>query len=343
MIWMSSIISETSTMRRSGLTIFSAVAALCILVVTVEEVGSQPAYPDRPVRIISGLLAGTSGDVAGRLLAEKLTQVLGQPFVFENRPGANGQIAARAVKAAKPDGSTLLLTASSTMVTASLTNASVGYDSQSDFTAIAQVVAAPLFLAVSADLGVNTTREFVAYAKSHPGTLSYGSVGRGSVHHFQAEAFNLAAGIDMTHIPYAASNMGNMVGDLIANRLQVLFIAYTSVPAAVASGRVKVLGVFSERRIALMPDLPTVDEEVAGLRVVPSWFGLFGSAGLDSEITATLEKSTQGVVNDPSVRQRLNELGLVPLGGSGTAMANEIRMQHERMATLARKMGVRPE
>jgi len=150
------------------------------------------SYPDKPIHIISGTQVGTSGDLAGRMLAQKLTAQLGQPVVFESRPGANGQIAANYLKTLPPDGTNILYTASSTVVTGPLMSRNVGFDTFKDFTPISQAVGAPLYLVANSELGVDTTAGLVEYAKKNPGQLNYGSVGRGSVFHFQGEAMKVA-------------------------------------------------------------------------------------------------------------------------------------------------------
>jgi tripartite-type tricarboxylate transporter receptor subunit TctC len=301
------------------------------------------SYPDRPVRIVSGLLAGTSGDIAGRLLAQKLTSQMRQTVVFENRPGANGQIAAKALKQSEPDGYNLFFTASSTMVTTPLISASAGFDVFTDFTAITQAAAAPLYLLVNSEIGVSNTQELIQYARRNPGKLSYGSVGRGSVFHFQGEAMKMAAGIDMVHVPYAASNMPNIVGDLLANRLQVFFPAYPAVLAALPTGKIKLLGVFSDQKLPRNADLPLVNEAIPGLATVPSWFGLFGPAGLDRAIVARLEVEVRNALQDPEVTRKLEDIGMIPLGSTPSEMTAQLTRQVREMTRLAGQIGIRPE
>jgi len=318
----------------------SSVGAL--LLATVISAQGQ-TYPDRPVRIVSGLLTGTSGDIAGRMLADKLTAQMRQPFIFENRPGANGQIAAKALKLQSPEGYNLLFTASSTMVTAPLTAASVGFDVFTDFAPITQAVAAPLYLLVNSELGVSTVQELLQYAKQNPGKLNYGSVGRGSVFHFQGDAMKVAAGIDMVHVPYAASSMSNIVADLLANRLQVFFPAYPAVRSALSTGKVKLLGVFAEQRLQQHPDLPTVKEAIPGLTIVPSWFGLFGPIGLNDSVIKRIELEVRIALRDPELVRKLEEGGMVPLGSSATEMTSQLARQMNEMKRVADQIGIRPE
>jgi tripartite-type tricarboxylate transporter receptor subunit TctC len=312
------------------------------IVLSAPRSGQSQEYPDRSVRILTGLLVGTSGDVAGRMLANKLTTQMRQTFVFENRPGANGQVAARAFRQSPPDGYNLFFTASSTMVTTPLINASVGFDVFKDFSPITQVVAAPLFLLVNSQLGISTVEELIQYAKKNPGKLNYGSVGRGSVFHFQGEAMKVAAGIDMVHVPYSA-NMSQIMTDLMENRLQVFFPAYPAVPAALATVKVKLVSVFADRRLQLHPDLPAVREAIPRLTIVPSWFGLFGPNGLNTTLAARIGAEVRTAVEDPEIARRLNEIGMIPLASTPTEMEQQLIRQIREMKQLADKVGIQPQ
>jgi tripartite-type tricarboxylate transporter receptor subunit TctC len=315
--------------------------ALALLV--FPAISNAQSYPDRPVRIISGLIAGTSGDTAGRMLAEKLTIQMRRPVVFENRPGANGQIAARAIKQLEPDGYNLLFTASSTVVTAPLINASAGFDVFKDFVPITQAVAAPLYLAVSSETGIGSTKELVDHARRNPGKLNYGSVGRGSVFHFQGEAMNTVAGLNIIHVPYAASNMSNIVGDLMANRLQVFFPAYSTIVGILPLKKITLLGIFADQRQQQRPELATVRETIPGLTTVPSWFGLFGPAGLNPSIVARLETEVQTALRDADVVRKLENLGMVPIGSTPSALTAQLDRQTREMKQLAVQIGIHPE
>ena len=229
-----------------------ALAALAYL--ATQHPALAQAFPDKAIRIISGTQTGTSGDLAGRLLAQKLTAQIGQPVVFESRPGANGQIAANYVKTLPPDGYSILYLASSTIITGPLMSKSVGFDTFKDFTPISIAVgAAAASRGALRSLGVDTTAGLVEYAKRNPGKLNYGSVGRGSVFHFQGEAMKVAAGIDMLHVPYTGANNANIIGDLLANRVQVYFPAYPATLAALPTGQVKLLGVFLDGASSSVP------------------------------------------------------------------------------------------
>jgi tripartite-type tricarboxylate transporter receptor subunit TctC len=299
-------------------------------------------YPDKTIHIITGTQTGTSGDLAGRLLAQKLTAQMGQSVVFENRPGANGQIAANYVKTLPPDGTNILYVASSTVITGPLMSKSVGFDTFKDFTPVSLAVGAPLYLVANSALGVDSTAGLIAYAKAHPGQLNYGSVGRGSVFHFQGEALNAAAGTDMLHVPYTGANNANIIGDLLANRVQVYFPAYPATLAALPSGKIKLLGVFYDQRVKQRPDLPTVKEAVPGLITVPSWFGFMGPAGLPAPIVQRLEKEIRTALQDKEIVEKLEQVGIVPVGSTASEMGGLMRRYTDELSRLAKQVGIEP-
>jgi len=314
--------------------------ALTVLAATLGA--RAQTYPDKTIRIITGTQTGTSGDLAGRLLAQKLTAQMGQPVVFESRPGANGQIAANYVKTLPADGYNVLYVASSTVITGPLMSKSTGFDTFKDFTPVSLAVGAPLYLVANSALGVDTTTGLIAYAKTHPGQLNYGSVGRGSVFHFQGEALNAAAGTDMLHVPYTGANNANIIGDLLANRVQVYFPAYPATLAALPSGKIKLLGVFYDQRVKQRPDLPTVKETLPELVTVPSWFGFMGPAGLPAPIVARLEKEIRTALQDKEIAEKLEQVGIVPVGSTAAEMGSLMRRHTDELSRLAKKVGIEP-
>jgi len=318
------------------------ICAVAVALMTSVAAAQAQTYPDKTIHIITGTQTGTSGDLAGRLLAQKLTTQMGQTVVFENRPGANGQIAANYVKTLPADGYNILYVASSTVITGPLMSKSVGFDTFKDFTPVSLAVGAPLYLVANTALGVNTTQELTAYAKAHKGQLNYGSVGRGSVFHFQGEALNVAAGIDMLHVPYTGANNANIIADLLANRVQVYFPAYPATLAALPTGKIKLLGVFYDERTKQRPDLPTVKETLPNLTTVPSWFGFMAPAGLPAPIAARLQTEVRKALDDPEISKKLEEVGIIPVGGTAADMAAQLRRQTDDLARLARQVGIEP-
>jgi tripartite-type tricarboxylate transporter receptor subunit TctC len=322
------------------MTIRFLLAALAALAAPLGA--AAQGFPDKTVRIITGTQTGTSGDLAGRLLAQKLTAQIGQPVVFESRPGANGQIAANYVKTLPPDGYNILYVASSTVVTGPLMSKTVGFDTFKDFTPITNGVGSPLHLVVNSELGVDSIGELIEHARKNPGKLNYGSVGRGSVFHFQGEAMKVAAGIDMLHVPYTGANNANIIGDLLSNRVQIYFPAYPATLSMLPSGKVKLIGVFFDQRVKHRPELPIVKEALPGLITVPSWFGFMGPAGLPAAIVARLQAEISKTLADPEVSGKLQEVGIVPIGNSTAEFAASLRRQTDELAALARQIGIEP-
>ena len=276
------------------------------------------------------------------MLAQKLTAQMGQPVVFESRPGANGQIAANYLKTLPPDGYNILYAASSTLITGPIMSKDVGFDTFKDFTPVSIAVGAPLYLVANSELGVDTTAGLIEYAKKNPGKLNYGSVGRGSVFHFQGEAMKAAAGIDMLHVPYTGANNANIIGDLLANRVQVYFPAYPATLAALPTGKIKLLGVFFDQRVKQRPDLPAVQEALPGLITVPSWFGFLGPANLPVPLVTRLQTEISKALQDAEIARKLEEVGIVPVGNSPAEMASLMRKYADELGKLAKKVGIEP-
>jgi tripartite-type tricarboxylate transporter receptor subunit TctC len=182
----------------------------------------------------------------------------------------------------------------------------------------------------------------VEHAKKNPGKLNYGSVGRGSVFHFQGEAMKVAAGIDMLHVPYTGANNANIVGDLLANRVQVYFPAYPATLSMLPTGKVKLLGVFYDQRVKQRPELPIVKEALPSLITVPSWFGFMAPAGLPAPIAARLQAEVSKALADSELSGKLDEVGIVPIGNSTAEFAATLRRQVDELAALAKQIGIEP-
>lgn len=284
-------------MRRSAF-----VSALLLLTAIIP---AQAEYPDRPVRIVVPVAAGGGIDVMARMLAQKLSERLGQQFVVENRPGAAGVIGSKAVLASPADGYTLLYTPSSLSLAVAV-HRTPPYDVEKDFTPIINVAISPYALAVHNSVPAADLKSFIAYAKANPGKVSYSSAGVGSASHLAAELFKSMAGIEMTHVPNKGMNPALV--DLMGGQVQVLF---GSVPAMLTekSDRVRTLAMAERKRSALMPHLPTMDE--LGLRgfEVGNWAGLLGPAGLDRTVVNKLHDEIMAILDLSDMKARIKTLG----------------------------------
>jgi tripartite-type tricarboxylate transporter receptor subunit TctC len=314
---------------------------MLIWLVLLSCAGAQ-SYPDRPIRVISGPQIGTSGDIVGRLLATKLTAAMGQPVVFESRPGANGALAANHVKSLPADGYNILFVSSSTVVTGPLLVKNVGFDPLRDFTPITIAAAVPSYLVVNGSVPVDTVASLIRFAKQNPNKLAYGSVGRGSAFHLIGESLRLAAGIDMLHVPYSGANNANIVGDLLSNRIQVYFPAYPTVLSTMPTGKIKLVAVFQRERVTHLPDLPTVNETVPNNRIVPSWFGFMGPAHLPQSIVMRWQSEVKKALGDQEVSAKLQEIGITPVGNAASQMADALRTETQDVDRLMKELGIEP-
>jgi tripartite-type tricarboxylate transporter receptor subunit TctC len=321
--------------RRDCVLMAAAAAAL------PRSVLAQAAYPAHAVKMVVPLPPGGSPDYTARLVSDRLQSVLGQPFVVENKPGANGGIAREFTAHAAPDGYTLLMTESSHVMSASLVKAP--YDPIRDFEPIVQAVNTPFVLAVNSSLGVGSLRELIALAKAKPGQLAYGSSGIGAPHHFAAELLRSMTGIDVLHIPYKGS--AAIIPALLANEIAFTIGGINSLLPHFRSGRLKALAVASAQRTQVMPDLPTIAEAgpLPGY-AVDIWVGLVGPAGLPRGVVKRLNAEVNKLVRDPAfARDKLLAVGLDPLGGTPGEFAAIMRSDLEKYAAIAKAAGMKIE
>jgi tripartite-type tricarboxylate transporter receptor subunit TctC len=314
---------------------------IATLAIAVGAARSQP-YPSGPVRVISGLQTGGVGDIIGRMIAQRLAERLAHPFVFEARTGAGGVLAAQTVRVASPDGHSLLFISSGTFVTAPYLIKNFDLNGIRDFTPISLLISVPSFLAINASLPINSVADLISYAKANPGQLAYGSVGRGSAFHMIGEALKLATGIDMLHVPYAAASSGTVASDLMTNRIQVYFPSYTTIQPALGSGNVKLVGVFDQKRSKLFPDMPTINETLPNNILIPSWFALFGPAGMPDSVVELLQKEVKLALEQPKITAMMDQLGITAVGSSGSELKEAIQAGLVEIGALAKILAIEP-
>jgi tripartite-type tricarboxylate transporter receptor subunit TctC len=266
-------------------------------------------YPTRPVRLLLGLAAGGSVDIVARLVAQWLSQRLGQQFNIENRPGAAGNLATEAVVRSAPDGYTLLVVLAANAINASLYD-DLHFDPVRDIALVAGMVRAANVLEVNPAVPAATLPEFIAYAKANPGKLSFASSGRGSSPHVVGELFKVMAGIDMVHVPYRSGAQGLI--DLLSGQVQVMFDTIPQSIGYIREGRLRAQAVTTATRSDALPQLPTIGELVPGFEA-GSWWGVGAPKDTPFEIIATLNKAINAALLDPQVAPRLAELGTTPL------------------------------
>jgi tripartite-type tricarboxylate transporter receptor subunit TctC len=281
----------------------------------MPRAAAADAYPSRAVRIIVGLPAGNSPDIVARLISQMLSERLGQPFVVENRPGANTNIATELVVRAAPDGYTLLFAVSGNAINSSVYK-NLNYDFERDIAPVASIGGVPLVMVITPGLPVKTVPEFIAYVKANPGRVYMGSAGTGSTLHVAGALFAMMTGIDLSHVPYKES----IFPDLLGGQVQVAFEPVPAVLGYIQSGKLRALGVSMPRRLDVLPDVPAIAEFVPGYQA-NGWLGICAPKDTPAVVVDTLNKAVNGGLDDPKFRTRLNGLGVVidPMSPSGFA------------------------
>jgi tripartite-type tricarboxylate transporter receptor subunit TctC len=297
-------------------------------------------FPSRPIRIVIGFTPGGQPDISARLIGPKLSEVLGQPVVVDNRPGAGGVLGARIVAGSNPDGHTLL-SISSAHVVAPTVHARLGYDPLKDFAGISQTTSAAYLLVVPPSLEAKTLKELIALAKAKPGQINFSSGSTGSGTHFAAEMLKLAAGIDVVHIPY--KGVPEALTDTVSGRVQFFMSPLASAINLVRDGKLRALGVSSAKRVRAYADVPTIAE--AGLAGFEwdSWGGMLAPAKTRRAIVNKLNREVTRAPTLPDVQQRLVSLGAEPMPGTPEHFDKLVAAQLAVTINLARKAGIKAE
>jgi tripartite-type tricarboxylate transporter receptor subunit TctC len=278
---------------------------------------AQAVWPERQVRLIVPFPPGGATDIVTRVVAQRVSQIIGQPVIVENKPGAGGAIGVAEAARAAPDGHTLVLTSSSTHALLPHLVAKLQYDAVKDFSPILHVADAASVLLVTPSLPVNTVAELVAYAKANPGKLNYGSSGNGTIVHLTAEAFNAQAGVVMTHVPYKGTALA--IPDVINGNVHLMFDSIPSGMPHAKGGRLRALAVTGERRSPLAPDLPTVAETGQSGFSSVTWFGLFGPARIKPDVVKAIHAAFESALQSDEVKAALAKNGADPAPSRTTA------------------------
>ena len=299
------------------------------------------AYPSKPVRLIVPFAPGGTTDVLARLVAQKLTDSLGQQFIIENKPGAGGNIGTELAVKSPADGYTLVMSFDGTMAINPNTYAKMPFDPQKDLVAVANVAQVPLLIVVHPGIAAKSIAEFVALAKASPGRINYSSAGHGSTGHLTGELFRSRAGIEIVHVSYKGG--GQAVQDLLGGQIQMLVTALPTVEGHLKGGKLRALAFTSPKRVPGAPEVPTLAESgYPGIDVL-SWYGILAPAGTPQEIVRRLNAEINRVLLAPEVRERLTALGAEPTGGSPEQFAQVIRVDTARWAKVVSDAGIRIE
>ncbi len=322
-----------AVIRSAGLMAVFAMAALGAV-----SAGAQ-AWPAKPIRIIAPSTPGDAPDVIARMIADKLTPVLGQQVLVENKPGAGGVVGSDAAAKAAPDGYTLIMgNAGSHGINAAVYN-KLPYDIQRDFVPVSQVAVAPNVVVINPAIPATSVAEFIAYAKSQPGKLSYASGGNGSSAHMSMELFKSMAGVDIQHIPYKGSSPA--LTDLVGGQVAIFIGNMPPTVPLIKGGKLRALAVTTKSRSALMPELPTMTEAgLPGYETV-AWFGVLAPAGTPPEIVNRLSVEIGKIARSPEMREKLLAMGAEPVGGSPEEFKLVIDRDIAKWKPLAQKVGIK--
>ncbi|MFS2033019.1 Bug family tripartite tricarboxylate transporter substrate binding protein [Polaromonas sp. CT11-55] len=302
--------------------------------------GAQGAYPNHAIKFVVPYAAGGLPDTVARIYAQRLGDKLGQAVVVDNRPGANGVVAAQALATAPKDGYTFLVTDGSMFSINPAIYKNLGYDYKRDFMPVSLAARAPLYLAVHPKVPANTFQEFIALAKAKPGTLNYGSSGIGSTHHLTMEALKAALGLQITHVPFKGT--GQSVPALIGGQVEVLFSALPSLSGFVKSGQVKLLATNAAQRSSQEPNVPAIAETIPGFDFAPI-VGVLAATGTPASAIERISAEMAQIARMPDVIATLNNAGIEPIGSSPADYGKAILGENERLAKAISASGIKPE
>lgn len=298
---------------------------------------SSQTFPERPVSLVVPYAPGGTGDILGRALAKELGDVLKGSVVVENKPGAGGNVGAEYVVRARPDGHTLLITATSLASNPSLMK-KMNFDPVKDLAPVAGPITLQNVVMVNKDTPIKSVADLVKHAKANPGKLSFGSSGIGTSNHLAVELFKVRAGTDMLHIPYKSA--GEVFPSLISGQTQVMFDLMPSALPHVKGGRVRALAVTGSKRSPALPDLPTVAEAGVPGYEFSAWFGVFAPAGTPKPVVAQLNAALGKAMSSPQFQARLQQLGAEATAGTPESFGKYFRSEHARWGQVIKETGI---
>lgn len=315
--------------------IFRTALALTLVVVSLGT--AAQGFPSRPIRLVVPDAPGGSPDQLGRLLAQKMSETIGQQVIIDNRPGAAGVLAADVVAKSAPDGYTLLMTTTSIYAIIPDLRKDLQYDPFRDFVPISRIATASNVLVVNDALPVKSVADLVRLAKEKPGALNYASAGVGSPAHLAGEMLNLLAGIKLTHVPYKGAAPGLL--DVIAGNAQLMITSPIAAAAHMNSGKVRALATTGATRNPGLPDLPTIADTVPGYDISQSW-GIVAPVGTPADVIKRLSDEIVKAMSNPEVKERVTKTGAVPVGDLPADFAAFMKLEHSRLSEVITKSNI---
>jgi tripartite-type tricarboxylate transporter receptor subunit TctC len=313
--------------------------AVSMAVLAAPSIAAAAEYPTKPIRMLTGFIAGGGSDIAARAVSIKLSEIFGQSVVVDNRPGATGAIAGEMIAKAQPDGYTVMMLAVAQLVANAIEEKLV-YDVERDFAGVSYVARNPYLVAVQLGLPARSVREFIDLAKAQPGKYNYGSSGVGGSNHVVTEIFASAAGIKLTHVPYKGPSAA--MADVAGGQLHLMIASITSALPLVRANRVRVLGITSLTRSKVVPDVPTVAETLPGLELI-GWYGVVAPKRTPAPVVARLNRAINDALRAPDVHERLMADGSETVGGTPAAFEQHMRGELARFRKVIREAGIKME
>jgi tripartite-type tricarboxylate transporter receptor subunit TctC len=312
--------------------------AATIIAAGVSAARAQSDYPNKPVHLIVGFIAGSSADITARVLGNRMSQLLGQQIVVENKPGAGSSLAAEYVARSPKDGYTLFVGSSANITNAAI-NPKLSFDIVKDFAPIALVNSAAVILVANPSVGVSSLKELIELAKQKPGEINYASTGVGTAPHLSGELLSMRAGLKLVHVPYQGSPQA--ATDLLAGRVQIMFSPASAVVAQVESGKLKVLASATAQRTGILPNVPTMAEAGMPDFVTSIWFGLMAPAGTPREIVDKLARVTIEAAKSPEVITSWRPQGIDPMIAGPDEFGKFVGKEMTRWSDVANAAGLK--
>jgi tripartite-type tricarboxylate transporter receptor subunit TctC len=320
--------------------VFVFVSIVLSLIIITSGAGAAQ-YPSRPVSLIVAFTPGGPSDVIARILGRRMHELLGQPFVIDNRPGAGGNIAAEAVANAAPDGYALLMGNNSILATNASLYKKINYDPERDFLPISLIGTQANILVVNPSVPAHSMAELIALAKAKPGQLNFASSGHGAAAHLAGELFRTEAKVDIVHVAYKGA--APALHDVVAGHVQMMFATAASVVGLIKDGKVRPLAVTTPKRTAVLPDIPTVAEEGISGFDATTWHGLVAPAGTSNEVIGTLHFAVATALNDAAVKKSLMDLGVDIVGSTPKEFDAYIKAEIPKWTAVIKASGAQLE
>lgn len=314
--------------------------ALLLLSLSLVHAMAQTAWPAKPVRLIVPFPPAGTSDIAARLISDPLNKAFGQPFIVENKPGANGNVGMAEIARATPDGHTFVVAVSGTLAVNRHVYPKTSFDVDKDFVPVSLMLRSPLVVVVPSSFGVKSLTQLIALAKSQPKTVAYGSPALASTSHLAAELLAMRAGIELTHIPYKGS--APMLQDLLGGQLQMAVDTLASSMPYIQSGKLTALAVTSSKPLPALAGVPTVSSVLPGFEA-EGWIAMMAPAGVSQQVVEKMSAQVSDILRGPVLAERWRQLGVEPVGGSPEVLRAYIASESKKWKEIVTRTGIKLE